>query len=715
MYYIYKHSNFANEIVRQREMHKKINSRLKLLLYTIPCICGMLVFFCACERYKVDEVMQLAGENRHELEKVLFHYAKENPSSEKLEAAKFLISNMKWHKSVIVPEPTRKANLFLDSLISQADSILYEIHDNSNTKGKIELAKAQADFCRKNLELFRLYSPEGGYKERYDYEHLTAKQIIDHIDFSFTLKKSSPYLKDINREDFYEYVLPYRPCPELPIVDFPQSYFELFHKYMKDVPTDSIQQLADTYYSVIKKLRGFFLLFPCNNELIGYRELLHNTEGGCFELTNYAVSAMRVCGLPTATEFNIGYKQLRGKHFRCVIANSRKEWQRWTLTTTQMIKEGENFMHDSGCMNLYRYTYSAQKDTPYFLHGTGEYIPDELSSPCIKDVTDEVIPTLSLSLPFKAECDNKVAYLASFNSGEHTGMRAVTWGTIRNGKATFHHVIPERIYFLVYYEPTGTPKVVGTPFYVNSSGKMKEFLADSTTRVRTVIHRKFPQKPSLVERSKTLTGAVITASNDENFAEADTVGTISHLPIGLFQDVTLTTGEKPYQYYRIQTKENIPLHLAEAELLTRANYGYKEVSAATPLPCLSYKDTTSTVSGLVRLKECPSSEPQAAKDGNPLTVELRSVLQFTFNRPYRATHLRFLPINADNHITPEYIYELRHWSNGEWVTHKTDTAKYHFLEYDLYPEELYWLKCLSGGKEESPFTIDKDGNVEFIY
>ena len=37
--------------------------------------------------------------------------------------------------------------------------------------------------------------------------------------------------------------------------------------------------------------------------------------------------------------------------------------------------------------NVYRFMYSAQKDTPYFQRNKNEFVPEILNNPCIRDVT----------------------------------------------------------------------------------------------------------------------------------------------------------------------------------------------------------------------------------------------------------------------------------------------------------------------------------------
>jgi hypothetical protein len=57
------------------------------------------VLFLSCKRTDLECALQLAGENRQELEKVLGHYSQNPADSLKLKAAIFLIENMPGHYS----------------------------------------------------------------------------------------------------------------------------------------------------------------------------------------------------------------------------------------------------------------------------------------------------------------------------------------------------------------------------------------------------------------------------------------------------------------------------------------------------------------------------------------------------------------------------------------------------------------------------------------
>lgn len=67
----------------------------------------LIILIISCNKIEVNEmddilscVLDLSGNNRHELEKVLMHYKQSPKDSLKLRAAKFLIINMSHHYSL---------------------------------------------------------------------------------------------------------------------------------------------------------------------------------------------------------------------------------------------------------------------------------------------------------------------------------------------------------------------------------------------------------------------------------------------------------------------------------------------------------------------------------------------------------------------------------------------------------------------------------------
>lgn len=679
-----------------------------------------LLFGCTSEEDKrIETVLSISGSNRPELEAVLNHYKHE---PQKLKAARFLISNMRYHHSYY-SERNQRQHPLLDSLTGMADSLLYHsvylATDSFRTKNVQKILDSiRTEFRVQHGVKASEQSIKTLWKEDYDMHWIKAKQLISHIDRMFELKEEIASLKRLPIEDFYEYVLPYRSIPDFSLIDFSDVHSTFMNKYMADIDKDSVLKVIPRYNFVIHQLRKFFPPYPYKEE-VGYQELFFNGFHDCIPIANYGVTILKACGIPSAVEFNVGFKKFQGRHYHAVVLDENKKWLVFNPESSWPKSDNSSFKTED-VLNIYRFMYSEQKGTPFFLEKDGEYIPDIFDTPFIKDVTSHLMKTVSLTLPYKEEGNNNLAYLAAFNSGSPTGLIPTTWGSInRSDKSvTFSSVIPDRLYFPVYYSPFGKSCSFGNPFYLNKEGEMERIDIEGKSKNVNLI-RKFPAKRGLVEKAERLNGTVILASNDPSFKDRDTVGVISKTLLPYFQDIKLDMNKGPYQYYRIRTtKESPHATISELEFITDARYGYKNVIPASPLPVLSPDDTISIDKYDVRLMDEPLERIKwkAEYDGNPQTSPAAyPTINFNLSKPQYVTKVRLMPLNADNGIVPGNQYELYHWNNGEWEKLLEQQPKFDHIAIEAHSGSFFWLRNLSGGKEEIPFYIGDNGEQRFIY
>jgi len=199
-----------------------------------------LLFSCN-KTSKLERALELAGKNRSELEKVLKHYEDEPL---KLKAAKFLIENMDTYSFNTSPE--------LETYYKTMDSIF------SLNKRADEITKEQDSL------LIRLKKPNPFYFESIpDLQYVSADFLIDNIDRAFETWKS-PFAKDMDFDDFCEYLLPYK-ANSTDHPDFWRStYKNTFYPYVK-FALDTICRLDSglvLQYPTIKMDGNRYLSFP---------------------------------------------------------------------------------------------------------------------------------------------------------------------------------------------------------------------------------------------------------------------------------------------------------------------------------------------------------------------------------------------------------------------------------------------------------------------
>ena len=175
----------------------------------------LLILFFAClfscsKKSKLEQALELASENRIEIEKVLAHY-KHEPL--KLKAAKFLIENMDAYSFNTSPESDAYYKT-MDSIFSLNKPIDAISHEQDSLLARLKKPNSN------NLE----YIP--------DLQCLSSEFLIDNIDRAFEAWKS-PFAKNMSFDDFCEYLLPYK----MNVDDYPDfwrsEYKDTFYPYVK--------------------------------------------------------------------------------------------------------------------------------------------------------------------------------------------------------------------------------------------------------------------------------------------------------------------------------------------------------------------------------------------------------------------------------------------------------------------------------------------------
>ena len=153
---------------------------MRLIFYLLLVI---LLYSCREATSRLEQTLQLAGDNKLELQKVLDHYASD---SLKLKAAIFLIENMPGHYSLDGP------------YLRQLQRVIDSTGTPYLMKKVILMQPLRYPYSRQQL------------RAEPDLEQVKADYLIHQIDQAFRLWTNSPWLEDLTLESFLEYLLPYR-------------------------------------------------------------------------------------------------------------------------------------------------------------------------------------------------------------------------------------------------------------------------------------------------------------------------------------------------------------------------------------------------------------------------------------------------------------------------------------------------------------------------
>lgn len=689
----------------------------------------VIVFlFCNCTSYspELTEALILSGKNRKELLHVLEHYEHDEDSL-KYKAACFLIENMRWHKTYT---KVQYVDPKIPKLYEKLDHLYTKVLKGFNGVNALDsnqvLRERLWNYTQVTQNLIEITSFDTNViitnRIFEDYNEIDATFLISHIDNAFKMWQESKYAKHLDFADFCEYILPYRSFRGTTFLYSSAWLNEWFAKHLWRGTTPDFSGHLRRYNHYINKM--FMFSYPLKlNERIGIYDLFLSTNKDCAFLADNACNIFRACGFPVTVDYTIAFKAHTNRHFYCNFLDSTGIWQRFNPGANQ-ISETSPTIHTP--LNLYRNTFAAQKDTPYFLKAQTEEIPKELTSPCIKDVTAEQHETIELTLPFKEDTKNNLAYLCTFSGDFPSGLIAITWGNIdkANKQVVFKHTLYNTLYFPMYMK-NGSFCSFEEPFYVIKDSLTKNghqlchLYANSNIRNTgdLLLTRKYPLKPHLMETMKHMIGGRFEGSNHKDFSDAKILFTISEIPKPYWQEYILNNSQA-YQYYRYVASPNYPWsNIAELEFLVQGDTTHPYITAATPLPIFKEEDIVSSQNTRwykVLEKDTVEMQKKLYFDKNILTSSWYRSIPIHLSEPAVVERIRMIPRNAGNYVQPGDRYLLLYWENG-WKEFGVQKAIYNFLKFENVPlNKIYLLRNLDRGIENLPF-IYENNQQKFIY
>ena len=650
---------------------------------------------------------------------VMAYYHTVRCSAERREAARYLLDNMPYHYGYGVTvsdseEVGRWAEETAENLRGLLDEYgLYHVPGDT--------VRALRDARRADSLAMQCIDKEvrAEFTPAMDGRQVTAAFLIRHINHAFKVWRTSKFARELSFDEFKEYILPYRAFNGYSFLESGDTYARLFDGMIALDSIHSTRDCIQAYNYVMRTLRDLTGSKQCDGRK-GLYDLFFYRSHACDDLASYACCILRSLGVPIAVEHAVGYRSFTGMHYFCSLYDAATgEWDTYNpeaYDPTLYWSEEEN-------LNIYRNTYGAQRNTPYFLHAEGEHVPDELYNPCIVDVTAHVKPTHSITLPVDTLYGANLAYLATFNRAMPDALLHATWGVIDKeaGTVTFEHAMPHVLYFPVCYQGRRM-KVLGAPFYLDDEGHVSHLPHVDMERdeAKTVtLTRKFPRKKNMIKAAEELVGSVFTGTNDRSMRQADTLYRITEAPEAAFMEYKFAR-PKAYRIYRFEASPRWgKSHIAMLEWVTDARHGYENTLPASRVHVFTASDTLRcSDTTVVKILDEPIEKMQrkAEYDGNMTTAPSPyGRITFWLKQPQVVTAVRFAPLHADNGIKAGNRYELLHW-DGAWRSLGTAVARYEYLHFDSVPaHRLYWLRNLTEGREEQPFVIDSEGKQRFIY
>lgn len=468
---------------------------------------------------RLEQALQLSGENRGELEKVLAHFSQSPADSQRLKAAIFLIENMPGHWGVDSAS-VRDFKQQIDSLPNlpyEHRLLLYEI-------------PARMPHLFPSLE------------RKEDIGAVRAEELIRHINRMCELKEKRPWLKHLSFEYFCDYVLPYRTGNEL-LEFLPDTLFSRYAdelEYVLKIFDDCRHSaFAVSYYFA---WQGFMnrtdrVRFPQWEQFINSPEYQ----------TKSKVILLRQAGIPIAIDYKPVRYEDETAYWRNINLDSRIEVS--SSYDSRRLLAGK----------IYRQTYSAQEiPTP----SNGEYVPPFFRNPFQKDVSGLYWETVDVSLPVVLPAGLQYAYLAVYDGKEWL---PTAFAKARRGMACFKELVRECVYLPVGY-PEGRLQALGEPFILRADGKIDvlRITDDSINHMR--LERLAPYL-STWGYGGLILGSRFECSDDPDFAQVDTLYVIKEPPY--FRECIITLPRRmKKRYWRLYSSQSYT-PLSELHFLDR--------------------------------------------------------------------------------------------------------------------------------------------------
>jgi len=406
---------------------------------------------------EIEVVLEKAGDNRPELEKVIDHYASSDDTL-KYDAALFLIGNMEGH--------CYATYALQDTLENEYDLNVLDYPDFETLLADLDTLEEQhgtLDFSRKELI--------------YDIDIITAEFLINHIDDAFRAWREHPWAGKLSYDYFREYILPYRGSNE-PLEDwrpyFRDEYADIAST-MAD-PADPIEAASiinDDIMSWFSFDRRYYL-HPTDQ---GLSEMLDTKMGRCEDMTNLSIFAMRANGLAVTSDFTPYWANAGNNHaWNAIVTPDGKVIPFMGAESNP----GDYKLHYK-LAKVYRKMYGLQKDNLIFQERKQEKVPGWLAGKSYIDVTSDYVDVADVSITLDGDIPDSadIAYLCVFNDG---GWRAIHWGRIQGGAALFKDMGVGVAYVPALYinkeiEPCGDP------FILQDDLKMLKLAVDNAVTI----------------------------------------------------------------------------------------------------------------------------------------------------------------------------------------------------------------------------------------
>lgn len=527
-----------------------------------------------------------------------------------------------------------------------------------------------------------------GQMRTYDIDIVKSDSLIQSLEYSFCLKEKNTYLKDYTFEQFCEYILPYRVANE------PLQYYWKWDcvKYFGTGDSDDIITAARNINARVKLAQSpdFY-----KDSLKSYATLMHDGYGKCDDRSALVVMALRSAGIPAAFEL-VPYwgSSNNGHSFASVILPNAD-----IVSFQNDDESAENGLPIRKMPKIYRKVYTIHPKQSF---GSTALEYPELFANCDMVDVSGIHHINSREVTIKAK-NKQTTYLSVFSPNEWIPVAISTDGVFQNmgtgtqkGQQESEEAfdLGDGILYLpsVYVNDEMAP--ISFPIIV-SGDSIRQLCLDTLHDETVILTRKYPLNKRIVGFAKSMIGGIFDGANRADFSDAEELYKIVGTPESKMQKVSISS-DKNYRYIRYRKP--------------KGTFSIAEFSLCQPdgTPILYHPIACEAIG--------EDSTMTAIFDNNPLTYyQVNGGIDLWIGADmHRATKVGaiiFAPRNDDNSVVPADNYELFYWNN-KWNSLGQKKSTGDNIIYNNVPKDaLLWLRNLTKGREERPFTYENGRQV----
>ncbi len=643
----------------------------------------VIFIITSCSRYpdNVEHALNQAGDNRSELERVLEHYRKYPADSLKFRAAEFLIANMPGHYSYANPG-------LLDAYYDEADTVLGRGLGWQEIQQQIE-------------EISGKYAGEVSRTIAHDINIMTSGYLIDNIERAFDAWQNGGWATHVGFTGFCEYILPYKGA-ELQALDHWREYGRnLFHADLDVLPLFDLYRnsawwaCTSVNKEIIQRLDPQIIPEEMTQIPLGRISTLAQIPyGTCGDFSLLALCVMRSKGIPVAEDFTPQWPfRSLGHSWNVVLANSGKN----VVFAGAISNPGEPHKADEKMAKVFRQCYAINPEIVRIQHAE-KYVPSTFRNYFIKDVTCEYMEPVDveIKIPQAFRKTFKYAYLAVFDNQRWV---PVHWGKVDGKKVRFEKMGKNVVYLPVYCTEKGVVPF-SDPFLLTSMGEIYPIAVDNEHRQTMTVNRKYHVAPRVYEAASRLVGGKLQVASHPDFRDSLTLYRFSEWAVQSGE--VMITDTCRYRYWRYYSAPNAYCNMAD--LYFREKGSDRTIRGRI----IGTEGVYNNQTGLYR---------EAVFDGDPLTYfdapePDDTWVGMDFGRPVSMNRVLYVFRGDGNCVTPGDTYELLYWAGDDWISFGERLADDIRFVYENVPSKtLYWLRDLTTGKEERPFTYENGKQI----